>query len=88
MKAEHTITVHRFEASLFPVNAYLVETDTSVIVVDATLGVSDGKTLRSRVEALRKPLAAIIITHAHPTTTVCQHRWATLTCRCMPGGCE
>ena len=66
MKAEHTITVHRFEASLFPVNAYLVETDTSVIVVDATLGVSDGKTLRSRVEALRKPLAAIIITHAHP----------------------
>ena len=41
MKAEHTITVHRFEASLFPVNAYLVETDTSVIVVDATLGVSD-----------------------------------------------
>lgn len=66
MKAEHTITVHRFEATLFPVNAYLVETDTSVIVVDATLGVSDGKTLRSRVEALRKPLAAIIITHAHP----------------------
>ena len=66
MKAEHTVTVHRFEASLFPVNAYLVETDTSVIVVDATLGVSDGKTLRSRVEALRKPLGAIIITHAHP----------------------
>jgi glyoxylase-like metal-dependent hydrolase (beta-lactamase superfamily II) len=66
MKAKRTLTVHRFEASLFPVNAYLVETDTSVIVVDATLGVSDGKALRSRVEALRKPLAAVVLTHAHP----------------------
>jgi len=66
MNAEHTITVHRFEASLFPVNAYLVETGTSIVVVDATLGVSDGKGLRSRVEALNKPLAAVIVTHAHP----------------------
>src|SRR5262245_34610812 len=66
MTEERDATVHRFEASLFPVNAYLVETSTSVIVVDATLGVSDGKRLRSRVEALRKPLAAVIITHSHP----------------------
>jgi len=66
MKAERDITIHRFEASLFPVNAYLVETRTSIVVVDATLGVSDGKILRSRVEALRKPLAAVIVTHAHP----------------------
>jgi len=49
MRAEREITVHRFEASLFPVNAYLVETSTSVVV-----------------NALRKPLAAVIITHAHP----------------------
>jgi glyoxylase-like metal-dependent hydrolase (beta-lactamase superfamily II) len=66
MSAEGQVTVHRFEASLFPVNAYLVETSASVVVVDATLGVSDGKGLRSRVEALRKPLAAVIMTHAHP----------------------
>jgi glyoxylase-like metal-dependent hydrolase (beta-lactamase superfamily II) len=66
MKAEHAITVHRFEATLFPVNAYLIETPTSVVAVDAALGATDGKTLRSRVEALKKPLAAVIITHAHP----------------------
>jgi len=66
MKAEREITVHRVEASLFPVNAYLVETGTGVVAVDATLGVSDGKRLRARVEALGKPLAAVIITHAHP----------------------
>jgi glyoxylase-like metal-dependent hydrolase (beta-lactamase superfamily II) len=66
MSAEHEVIVHRFEASLFPVNAYLVETGRSVVAVDATLGVSDGKALRSRVEALGKPLAAVIVTHAHP----------------------
>jgi glyoxylase-like metal-dependent hydrolase (beta-lactamase superfamily II) len=66
MRAERDVAVHRVEAGLFPVNAYLVETGTSVVVVDATLGVSDGKRLRSRVEALKKPLAAVIITHSHP----------------------
>src|SRR4030095_842278 len=66
MSTLSTVTVHHFEASLFPVNAYVVETSTSVVVVDAALCVSGGKPLRSRVEALRKPLAAVIITHAHP----------------------
>lgn len=66
MRAERDVIVHRVEASLFPVNAYLVETSTGVVVVDATLGVSDGRRLRSRVDALGKPLAAVIITHAHP----------------------
>jgi glyoxylase-like metal-dependent hydrolase (beta-lactamase superfamily II) len=66
MSAERQIAVHRFEANLFPVNAYLVETNEGIVVVDATLGVSDGRALRSRVEALRKPLAAVIITHSHP----------------------
>jgi glyoxylase-like metal-dependent hydrolase (beta-lactamase superfamily II) len=66
MRAEHQLTVHRFEASLFPVNAYLLETTAGVVVVDATLGVSDGRALRSRVDALKKPLAAVFITHSHP----------------------
>ena len=66
MSAESHLTIHRFEASLFPVNAYLVETSTGVIVVDATLGVTDGRALRARVDALKKPLAAVVITHCHP----------------------
>src|SRR5262245_66009168 len=66
MRHEGNITVHRLEAGLFPVNAYLIETRTSVVAVDATLGVSDGRSLRSRADALKKPLAAVIITHAHP----------------------
>jgi glyoxylase-like metal-dependent hydrolase (beta-lactamase superfamily II) len=60
------LMVHRFQATLFPVNAYLVETDRGVVIIDSTLGVSDGRALRARVESLGKPLLAVVITHAHP----------------------
>jgi glyoxylase-like metal-dependent hydrolase (beta-lactamase superfamily II) len=66
MSTHHQCTVHRFQGSLFPVNAYLVETATGVVVVDSTLGVSDGRALRRRVDALKKPLVAVLITHSHP----------------------
>lgn len=59
-------TVHRFQSGLFPVNAYLVETESSVVAVDATFGLSDGGALRARADALGKPLAAVLVTHAHP----------------------
>jgi len=59
-------TVHRFQASLFPVNAYLVEMSSAVVVVDATLGMSDGRALRARVDALGKPLLGVLVTHTHP----------------------
>jgi glyoxylase-like metal-dependent hydrolase (beta-lactamase superfamily II) len=49
-----------------PVNAYLVETQTSVVAVDSTLTVSDARSLRQRAERLGKPLRAVLITHAHP----------------------
>lgn len=58
--------VHRFEGSLFPVNAYLVEGQHAVVAVDATLGVTDGRSLRARADALGKPLVGVIVTHAHP----------------------
>jgi glyoxylase-like metal-dependent hydrolase (beta-lactamase superfamily II) len=60
------LIVHRFQATLFPVNAYLVETDRGVVIIDSTLGVSDGRALRARAESLGKPLLAVVITHAHP----------------------
>lgn len=60
------VRVHRFEASVIPVNAYLVETEHDVVVVDGTLTVSDGHALRARVEQVGKPLQAVLVTHAHP----------------------
>ena len=59
-------TIHRFQASLFPVNAYLIETAGSVVAVDATLGVSDGRALRAKANEPGKPFAGVIVTHAHP----------------------
>jgi glyoxylase-like metal-dependent hydrolase (beta-lactamase superfamily II) len=60
--------IHRFTGTpdTVPVNAYLVETADAVVVVDATLTVSGGRGLRRRLEELRKPLAGVLVTHAHP----------------------
>lgn len=47
-------------------NAYLVETAHGVVVIDATLTHTESRALRARVEALGKPLLAVLLTHAHP----------------------
>ena len=48
------------------VNAYLVETRAGVVAIDATLTESESKRLSEEVEALAKPLLAILVTHPHP----------------------
>ena len=60
--------VHAYRAaeSGLYVNSYLVEGESGVVVVDTSLLVSDIETLRARLRALRKPLLAILVTHAHP----------------------
>jgi glyoxylase-like metal-dependent hydrolase (beta-lactamase superfamily II) len=61
-------TVHTYRAaeSGLDVNSYLVEGESGVVVVDTNLLVSDIEALRARLRALKKPLAAILVTHAHP----------------------
>lgn len=60
--------IHRFHATGggTPVNAYMIESESGLVVVDSTLTVSDGRALRTRVEELGKPLLGVVITHAHP----------------------
>jgi glyoxylase-like metal-dependent hydrolase (beta-lactamase superfamily II) len=60
--------IHRYIASqdTVPVNAYLVEGRDGVVIVDGTLTVSGGRGLRARLEAIAKPLAGVLVTHAHP----------------------
>lgn len=61
-------TVHRFpvqQAGAF-VNAYLVETTSGVVAVDALLTVSESRAMRGALEALAKPLHAVLVTHSHP----------------------
>jgi glyoxylase-like metal-dependent hydrolase (beta-lactamase superfamily II) len=53
------------ETGLF-VNSYLVEGSDGVVAVDAPLLLSDGRAFRARLEALRKPLLGVLVTHPHP----------------------
>src|SRR5262249_30818229 len=46
-------------AGLFA-NAYLVETPTGVVVIDGRLLTSEGKAVRTQVQALHKPLLAVL----------------------------
>jgi len=48
------------------VNSYLVETDDGVVAIDANLLVSDARAFRARLDALHKPLLAVLVTHGHP----------------------
>jgi glyoxylase-like metal-dependent hydrolase (beta-lactamase superfamily II) len=57
---------HSSSAEAALVNAYLIETERGVIAVDAMLSVSDARRLRQHVEALGKPLLAVLLTHSHP----------------------
>lgn len=62
------ITIHRHacgEGGIF-VNAYLVETKGGVVAVDATLSESESRAFRAELEALHKPLLAVLVTHPHP----------------------
>jgi glyoxylase-like metal-dependent hydrolase (beta-lactamase superfamily II) len=53
------------ELGLF-VNSYLVEGGEGVVAIDAPLLLSDGRAFRARLEALRKPLLGVVVTHPHP----------------------
>jgi glyoxylase-like metal-dependent hydrolase (beta-lactamase superfamily II) len=53
------------EGGIF-VNAYLVETPNAVVAIDSTLSESESRAFRRELDALRKPLLAILVTHPHP----------------------
>src|SRR5215208_612201 len=48
------------------VNSYLVEADDGVVAIDGSLLVSDARAFRARLDALHKPLLAVLVTHGHP----------------------
>jgi glyoxylase-like metal-dependent hydrolase (beta-lactamase superfamily II) len=60
--------IHRIESEVgsTPVNAYLVEGERQLVAIDSTLTVSGGRAVRERIAAIGKPLAALLLTHAHP----------------------
>ena len=58
--------VHRYHnADAGYVNAYVVETAANAVVVDTGFGERDGLAIRAMVDRIDKPVAAILLTHAH-----------------------
>jgi glyoxylase-like metal-dependent hydrolase (beta-lactamase superfamily II) len=47
-------------------NAYLVELPSGLVAIDGTLTVSTSKALRVKLDQIRKPLLAVLVTHGHP----------------------
>ncbi len=60
-----TIHTHSSAEEGLAVNAYLVETENGVVAVDATLTVSEARAFRAELEALNRPLLAVLVTHPH-----------------------
>jgi glyoxylase-like metal-dependent hydrolase (beta-lactamase superfamily II) len=52
------------ESGLFA-NSYLVEGTEGIVAIDAPLLLLDGRAFRARLEALRKPLLGVLLTHPH-----------------------
>ncbi|GLQ57366.1 MBL fold metallo-hydrolase [Devosia nitrariae] len=62
-----TVDVERHSVEMpFPLNAYVVEGEDGLVVVDATLTNTASRELRARVDGLGKPLRAVLLTHPHP----------------------
>lgn len=61
-----TIYPYSSAESGLAVNAFLIESATGVVAVDATLTQSDSRALRAMADALGKPLLAVLLTHGHP----------------------
>lgn len=61
-------TVHRFAGGPDEMyaNAYIIEGESGVVVVDALLTRTASRELRDRVDAIGKPLQAVVVTHGHP----------------------
>ncbi|MEO6454399.1 MAG: Ivy family c-type lysozyme inhibitor [Ginsengibacter sp.] len=51
---------------MLKVNAFIVEAEKELVIIDTTLTMTDSKALKQKAENLGKPIAGIILTHGHP----------------------
>lgn len=60
------VHIHTSSPTAFFVNSFIIEGPKSLVLVDTQFVLSEAKAVASMIAALRKPLAAIVITHPHP----------------------
>ena len=70
--------IHTYTSSepMLKVNAFILEADNNLVIVDTTLTMSDSLALKQKAESLGKPLAGIILTHGHPDHVAGTHNLA------------
>src|SRR5262245_38039278 len=63
-----TPVIHTFVSTepLVKPNAFIVESDSGLVIVDTALTMSDSRALKQMADGLRKPIAGILLTHGHP----------------------
>jgi glyoxylase-like metal-dependent hydrolase (beta-lactamase superfamily II) len=64
--AQCTIHTYASKEEAFWVNSFILETENGLILVDTQFLVTPTNELHQKIEALRKPLLGVIITHPHP----------------------
>lgn len=60
------IHTYKSKEQMLQVNAFIVEGEQELVIVDTTLTMSDSKALKSKADSLGKPIAGILLTHGHP----------------------
>jgi glyoxylase-like metal-dependent hydrolase (beta-lactamase superfamily II) len=50
----------------FFTNAFVIETDHSLVVIDSMMTVSDAKIVREYINSMGKPLVSVLVSHGHP----------------------
>lgn len=62
------VTIHSYTAAeaQFSVKTWFIETPHGVVVIDTQFTVSEAKAAKKKLESLKKPLLAVLLTHAHP----------------------
>lgn len=60
------IHVYTSQEPMLQVNAFIVEGEKELVIIDTTLTMSDSKALKAKADSLNKPIAGILLTHGHP----------------------
>src|SRR5580658_3805604 len=60
------VHVYTSPPDAFFVNSFIIEGESSLILVDTQFVLSEARSVANRIAALEKPLAAVLITHPHP----------------------
>lgn len=60
------VHIHTSSPNAFFVNSFIIEGPKSLVLVDMQFVLSEAAAVASRIATLKKPLAAILITHPHP----------------------